>query len=165
MSVALRPFIPADAPRLARLFRDSVETLAEEDYSDSQRAAWSAAADDLAAFAQRLAGALTLVAMQDHKIAGFASLHDGKIDMLYVDPEHARRGVASALVDALEKLGRARGAKTIETDASDTARDFFAARGYQAQQRNTIALEGEWLANTTMKKSLEQNSAPGARLQ
>ena len=37
-------------------------------------------------------------------------------------------------------------------DASDSARDFFAKRGYVAQQRNTVTINGEWLANTTMHK-------------
>ncbi|MGA8171395.1 MAG: GNAT family N-acetyltransferase, partial [Methylocystis sp.] len=51
---ALRPFLPKDAPRLAALFRASVESLAEDFYSDDQRAAWVASADDEAGFAKRL---------------------------------------------------------------------------------------------------------------
>lgn len=153
MTITLRPFLPSDAPALARLFRDSVEILAEDDYTDDQRAAWASAADDLAEFAEKLAAALTLVALRGGALAGFASLADGRIDMLYVDPEHAGAGVATALIDALEKLSLARGAKQLETDASDTARDFFQKRGYQAQSRNTVMRAGEWLANTTMKKT------------
>ena len=34
-------------------------------------------------------------------------------------------------------------------------------RGYVAKQRNTVTLNGEWLANTTMQKALADN-APGA---
>ena len=45
MTISLRPFLPSDAPALARLFRDSVEILAEDDYTDDQRAAWASAAD------------------------------------------------------------------------------------------------------------------------
>jgi putative acetyltransferase len=40
------------------------------------------------------------------------------------------------------------------TDASDSARGFFERRGYVAQQRNTVSVGGEWLANTTMEKRL-----------
>jgi putative acetyltransferase len=32
-------------------------------------------------------------------------------------------------------------------------------RGYETRQRNTVSLNGEWLANTTMQKSLGE--APG----
>ena len=34
------------------------------------------------------------------------------------------------------------------------AREFFAKRGYVMQQRNSISLGDEWLANTTMHKQL-----------
>ena len=94
------------------------------------------------------------VAARDGAKAGFASLAGDRIDMLYVHPEHAGQGVATALVDALERLASARNLPALTTDASDTARDFFAARGYVAMQRNSVSLHGEWLANTTMKKQL-----------
>ena len=161
MSVSLRPFLPADAPALARLFRESVEILAEEEYTDDQRAAWAAASDDVAAFAQKLASSLTLVAIREREIAGFASFNNGHLDLLYVSPDHARAGVATTLVDAIEKLAVARGLKEIETDASDVAHDFFKGRGYVATQRNTVSLNGEWFANTTMKKQLAPAATHG----
>jgi len=155
----LRPLLPTDAPRLADLFRASVEALAAEDYDEDQRSAWAAAADDAEAFAKKLAGALTLVASLDGELAGFASLRENRLfDMLYVHPRAVRRGVGSALADALEKLAAARGASEISVDASDVARDFFAARGYVAYQRNMRELRGEWLGNTTMKKQLESKA-------
>ena len=156
----LRPFLPADAPRLAQLFRASVETLAADDYDEDQRAAWSAAADDETAFEKKLADALTIVALLDGEIAGFASLSENRyFDMLYVHPRAARRGVGSALADAVEKLAAARGTREISVDASDAARDFFAARGYAAYQRNMRELRGEWLGNTTMNKQLDSKAA------
>ena len=66
------------------------------------------------------------------------------------------------LVDALEKLAGARGAKTLTVDASDTAEPLFRKRGYTPKQRNTVTLNGEWLANTTMQKALGGDAAPGA---
>jgi putative acetyltransferase len=74
--------------------------------------------------------------------------------MLYVHPNAAGQGVASALLDALEKLAGARGATKLTVDASDNAQEFFRKRGYAAQQRNTTTINGEWLANTTMQKPL-----------
>jgi putative acetyltransferase len=155
----LRPFLSADAPLLAEIFRESVETLAAEDYDDDQRAAWAAAADDEDAFARRLAADLCIVASLDGQLAGFATLRDGALfDMLYVHPRAARRGVGSALADAVEKLAGARGAREISVDASDAACDFFAARGYVAHQRNMRELRGRWLGNTTMKKTLDEKA-------
>jgi putative acetyltransferase len=63
------------------------------------------------------------------------------------------KGVASTLIDALEKLAGARGATALTVDASDTALEFFMKRGYVATQRNSVPVHDEWLANTTMKKT------------
>jgi putative acetyltransferase len=113
------------------------------------------AADDEAAFGRRLANQLTLIATVAREPAGFASLKGkDRIDMLYVHPRRAGQGVGKALCDALETLAASRDAKTITVDSSDTAQGFFAHRGYTAVQRNLVTIEGEALANVTMKKTL-----------
>ncbi len=161
-SPGLRPYLPADAATLAALFRASVEVLAAEDYDADQREAWASAADDEAAFATRLAGALTIVALVGGEIAGFASLKDNQtFDMLYVRPDLAGQGVGGALAEAIEKLAAARGTKKLTVEAADSARDFFAARGYVAQSRNTVSIAGEWLGNTTMTKELAAPAVGG----
>ena len=110
-AIALRPYLPADARRCAEIFRSSIEELAAEDYNDEQREAWAARADDEPGFAARLGGALTLLAMIDGAVAGFASLKGAdEIDMLFVDPEFARQGVGRTLIDALTRLAEGRGA-------------------------------------------------------
>jgi putative acetyltransferase len=159
---ALRPFLPADTPVLAAIFVASIEGLTGDDYSEAQQEAWSAAADDEAAFGKRLASQLTLVATLEGTPVGFASLKGSDhIDLLYVHPGAVGQGIAATLCDALEKLAGARGAKSLIVDASDNAAEFFVRRGYEAKQRNTISLNGEWLANTTMQKPLGDASNPG----
>ena len=107
-----------------------------------------------AAFAARLAAGLTLVATLEGLPAGFAMLKgQDEIDLLYVAPGVVRHGVATTLIDALEKLAAARGAKKLTVKASDVARSFFSARGYDAQSRNTVPLGEEWLGHTVMMKS------------
>jgi putative acetyltransferase len=152
---ALRPFLPADAPLLAAIFVAAIEELTGDDYSETQQEAWASVADDEAAFGKKLAGGLTLIASLRNSPVGFASLK-GKdhIEMLYVHPSAAGQGVATALCDALEKLAGGRGAKQLTVDASDNAQEFFRKRGYAPQQRNSVTINGEWLANTTMQKTL-----------
>ena len=155
MSVALRPYLATDARRCAIVFRSSIEELAEEDYSEAQCEAWAASADDEAAFAKRLSGDLTLVATEDGDIVGFASLKgDSHIEMLYVDPEFARQGVATTLMDALIKLAGARGAKELTAEVSDTAKPLFDRLGFESQKRNLVLKGEEWLGNTSMRKNL-----------
>jgi putative acetyltransferase len=154
-TLAMRPYLPADAPLVAEIFRASVAELAADDYSEAQRDAWASAADDEAAFAKRLGAQLTLIATLGGAPVGFASLKDSAgIDMLYVHPAATGQGAASMLLDALEKLAAARGAARLTVEASDTAQDFFQRRGYAPMQRNSVSCGGEWLASTTMQKPL-----------
>jgi putative acetyltransferase len=151
----LRPFLSTDAPLLAEIFRASIAELAADDYSAAQQEGWAAAADDEDAFTARLAGELTLVATIEGAPVGFAALKGAdQIDMLYVHPAVAGRGVGAMLCEALEKLAAGRGAGALTADASDNALGFFTHRGFVAERRNTVPRNGEWIANTTVKKQL-----------
>lgn len=158
-AATLRPMLPADVSALASVFRSSIEELAADEYDDAQREVWAGQADDKAAFARTLTGALTLVATLDGTPVGFASLSGpDKIAMLYVHPSHARQGIASLLLDALARLAGARGAVKLSVDASDSARDFFAARDFAATVRNTVSRGEQWLGNTTMTRILKRDT-------
>ncbi len=160
--LGLRPFLSSDTPVLAAIFAASVAELTGDDYSEAQQEAWASAVDDEEKFGKRLAAELTLVATLQNSPVGFAALKGpDHIDMLYVHPSSVGQGVASMLCDALEKLAGGRGAKNLTVDASDNAMEFFLKRGYVAMQRNTVTVNGEWLANTTMQKALADDAAPG----
>src|SRR3981081_3333131 len=125
-TLALRPFLPVDAPLLADIFRSSIEELTGDDYSQAQQDAWASAADDEAAFSEKLSKGLTLVGTLDGSPVGFISLQGpDQIDMLYVHPAMARQGVGAMLYDAVEKLAASRGTSRLTADVSDVARDFF----------------------------------------
>jgi putative acetyltransferase len=159
---ALRPFLAEDTPVLAAIFASAIEELTGDDYSEAQQQAWAGAADDEEKFGQRLASELTLIATLQNSPVGFASLKGADhIDMLYVHPSVIGQGIGAMLCDALEKLAGGRGAKALSVDASDNALEFFAKRGYVAKQRNTVTVNGEWLANTTMQKTLVGGASPG----
>ena len=159
--LAIRPFLPTDAPLLAEIFRASIEELTGEDYNEAQQQAWASLAADEEAFACRLSDGLTLLGTVDGSPVGFASL-TGKerLDMLYIHPAAIGQGVGSMLVDALERLAAARGAGKLTAEVSDSAMDFFRRRGFVPQQRNSVPIAGEWLANTTMQKQLAAKGRP-----
>jgi putative acetyltransferase len=155
--LSLRPFLAADTALVAEIFRASVDELTADDYSDAQREAWVSTADDEGALGTRLSGQLTLLGLMDGSPVGFASLKAGEdVDMLYVHPVAVGHGVGSMLIEALEKLAVGRGARRLTAEVSDSAQDFFKKRGFVPQQRNTVQLGGEWLANTTMEKKLKE---------
>jgi len=154
--IKLRPFLPQDTPLLADIFRAAIEELTEDDYNPAQQEAWASAADDLEAFAVRLGKHLALIATMEGSPVGFISLDaPTSIDLFYVHPAVAGHGVGATLYDAVEKLSAAR----LSVEASDTAREFFAHRGFSSEQRNSVSVGNEWLSNTTMKKKLAGKGA------
>lgn len=162
-ALSFRPCLPKDAETLAALFVESILTLGEDYYSESQLAAWASRVEDTEAFAANLGAMTTILAETEGEIVGFASLKDDKhIEMLYVLPDAARQGIGKALVNVMELLAQKRGAESLSVDASEVAVPLFEKLGYEAQKRNTVMVEDEWLANTTMKKALPKGAPQAA---
>ncbi|HRY06600.1 MAG TPA: GNAT family N-acetyltransferase [Hyphomicrobiaceae bacterium] len=163
-ALPLRPFLLADTPRLQDLYAQAIEELTQDEYDDEQRLAWITRAADAQEFANRLGKNVTILVEQGGEILGFASLAgNSEIDMLYVHPYATGQGVGSALVDALERLAKARGAETLMVEASDTAHEFFSRRGYADVRRNTVPMGEVWLSNTTMMKPLAKSATASSR--
>jgi putative acetyltransferase len=160
---SLRPYLASDFPLLSEIRFAAIEELTVEDYDEAQRRAWASAVDDDEEFAQILEKGLTLVALTGGGPVGFISLQEGGLIDQYVHPAVARTGVATSLIEAIEKLAAARGTAMLAADASDTAKPLFEARGYQATHRNTIEIDGEYLGNTRMTKALAPKAAPDVR--
>src|ERR1700679_1203010 len=137
-AASLRPYLPDDAALCAAIFRAAIEELTADDYDEDQREAWASRSDNVDAFGARLAGALTLVAIVEGGPVGFGSLKGDVIDMLFVDPAVAGRGVGAMLLDALVKLAGARGVKKLTSEVSDTARPTFEKQGFIAERRNLV---------------------------
>lgn len=145
----LRAYRPADCPRMARLFYDTVHTVNAADYTPQQLDAWADGRPDLAAWDRSFRRHCTLLAEEDGTLAGFADMApDGYLDRLYVHREFQRRGVAAALCSALES--QIPGPWT--TYASITARPFFLARGYRMLQARQVERHGVLLTNYWMVK-------------
>jgi putative acetyltransferase len=162
-ALSFRPYLPRDAETLASLFAESVLTLGEDYYSEGQLAAWASRVEDMEAFSASLAGMTTILAETEGETVGFASLKDDKhIEMLYVLPDAARQGIGRALVNVMELLAGKRGTDALSVDASEVAVPLFEKLGYEAQKRNTVMIEDEWLANTTMTKALPKGAPQAA---
>ena len=152
LAVTLRPYRPEDCPALAHLFYETVHTVCAADYTPAQLEAWApGSGPDLAACNASFQAHTTLVAEIRGRLAGFGDLDPaaGYLDRLYVRREFQRRGVASALCDALEQASRAR---PLTTHASRTARPFFEKRGYRVLRSQQVERRGQQLENFVMEK-------------
>ncbi len=153
--VSLRPYLPSDTGQLHRLVKASILETASEDYSQDQCLAWIESFGGQAEFVEKLARNVTLLAICDDEPSGFISLKDNtQIDMLYTAPQFAGKGIATFLCNAIELLAAGRKSSKLIVDASDTAISLFTALKFQPVRRNTVTINGQWLANTTMQKEL-----------
>jgi GNAT superfamily N-acetyltransferase len=81
-----------------------------------------------------LAEGRTQVAEQDGTVVGFATWADAfgtaELEDLFVDPDYRRRGIATALVNRIAEVLRARGAQHLEVTANPHAADFYRTVGF-----------------------------------
>lgn len=147
----IRSCTQADLPAVLDLFRASVHTLCRADYTPAQLSAWAPEDLDEAPWARRLQCQTFLLAEEDGALLGFASLEEDYLDLLYVHPRHAHRGVGTVLCDALERQCTGR---RITVHASLTARPFFAHRGYRTVEPHQVERRGVVLTNYLMEKEL-----------
>ncbi|EAR09934.1 GNAT family N-acetyltransferase [Reinekea blandensis] len=146
-----------DAPTLADIFYRSVHAISDTLYSPEQKKAWAPEPNDDTKYRwqQRIVDQKPFVAVLGDQIAGFVTLEpSGLIDLLFVDPACQQKGVARELYEQVLAEANAFGLTQLSVDASDAARPFFEARGFEAKARQTIERRGVTLNNTHMKIDL-----------
>ncbi len=124
-------------------------------YTPEELAVWAPEALDLGRWAARLARNRTFIAHDGDGVLGFAELSpEGVVDMLYVHKDHQGRGVASALLAALEAEARNAGFDLLTTQASRIARPFFLRRGFTLLAAQRVERGGQRIENFRMEKRL-----------
>ena len=154
-AVHIRPYRKADADATLDVFRAAVHGLAAAHYDERQRAAWAPDDLDAVAWAVRRADADTVVAEVGDRVAGFSDVdRDGYIDMLFVHPDFARRGVASALLRSVLERAREGGATVASANVSLTARPAFEKAGFSVQATERVERNGVLLDRFRMSRPL-----------
>lgn len=148
----LAPFQTAlDATGTLEVFLRAIRETASADYTPEQIAAWAPIDIDPAEWQDRRATSRTCVARDGGRVIGFTDVDDsGYIDMLFVEPEHARRGVASALMGWVFEVAARQETRVLTTHASITARPFFESRGFRVENEQHPVLRGVVMTNFLM---------------
>jgi putative acetyltransferase len=156
--VRVRPYQEGDAGPTLAVYERAVHQTAASDYGPEQLAAWAPLGRDAAGradWARRREAAQTVVAVEGGRIAGFSDLVDDTLlDMLFVDPSFARRGVGSLLIETVVALAKAADAPYLETHASVTARPVFERHGFVLLARQSPVIRGVKLTNFRMRRPL-----------
>ncbi len=143
-TVTLRPYAEADADALALIYRKGVERLAPRAYRPEQVAAWLSITPQPADLHRIYTdGRHAIVATGPNGAPiGFADLAaNGHIRFLYVDPDHAGRGVGRAMIASLLDHARTLTVASVFSDVSEVARPVFERAGFRciARQEHDIA--------------------------
>lgn len=157
----IRPYRPADAIGLARLFHRAVHEGASQHYTEEQRAAWSPEPPTSEGWRARVEEAETIVAERDGAHLGFMTLDmdTGYLDFAYVAPEAMGRGVAASLYAVIEGRARVKGHVRLETEASLLAEPFFHRHGWRLVRRQMVERGGVEIPNALMEKRLVRRFA------
>ena len=153
----VRRFHAFDSACLSGIYRTAVAKLAVRYYSSRQVSAWLSIAPqpvEIAAIYNNVPTALVCekagqpVAFSDHDHAGY-------MRFLYCHPDHARRGIATRLLDAIEASASKAGLAHLSSDASEAALPFFEKHGFEVMRRQTRLVGGVEIHNYRVEKSLQ----------
>ena len=137
------------------MFRRSIRTLASQDYLPEQIEAWANPQIDLADWAGQRRARQTQVAESGGCVVGFTDVDsDGYVDMLYVDPDFARKGVGAALLDWARITAERLGASELTANVSLTARPVFEARGFAVVNEQRPTRRGVPMTNLRMRRTV-----------
>jgi putative acetyltransferase len=151
--IVVRPYQASDLDGVIDVFLRSVRDIASADYNPKQIDAWAQVNRDEWAIARM--NRPTWVAMAGDQIAGFIDLQvNGLIDMLFVNPDHARRGVATAMLARVEAEAGEAGVPVLHTYASITAHSFFEKCGFTMLLARNVTVRGERFIQCVMEKLL-----------
>ena len=143
-------FRPEDLPKMAELFYETVHTVNAADYPPEALDAWADGKPPLEQWEASFRAHETLLAWEGERLLGFADMDSsGYLDRLYVNVTAQRRGVATALLKALEARVPT---DRYTTHASITAVPFFQARGFRVVRQQQVERHGVKMVNFVREK-------------
>lgn len=151
----VRRYRPGEETALWILLYNTVRKVNIRDYSQRQVEAWVPDGWDMGAWARRLEKTNPYVADRNGHLIGFAELEPtGRIDCFYCHWQWQRKGVGTALLDAVEREASARGVSRIHCEASITAKGFFIRNGFRLEEERTVSRRGERFVHFHLAKRL-----------
>ncbi len=139
--VVIRRYDHECIDELIKLYKDTIYTTAEDDYSQEELAAWADVDRDR--FVRIFAKQDAYIAYLGEKIVGYITFEDGLIDLLYVDKDHTKTGIGKKLVMYILDHYPA----PIEVYASNTALPLFRHLGFTYLNKNIVNKNGIRIIN------------------
>lgn len=148
----------SDMTEFQKLFVDTIVEICKTDYDNKQIEAWISDTKNNTngkLWQDILTKQFVLVAQQDNKIVGFATLENGNyIDLFYVHKDYQRQGIANKLYIDIETEVKRQGRTILTADVSKTARPFFEKQNFLVVKEQVVSRKNVNLINYKMTKCL-----------
>jgi len=162
----IRAYSDDDLEAIVSCFGESVRVIGARYYAPDQIAAWAPDSPDMEGWANRLRSGGVFVADADGAIAGFVRVEDnGFVDLLYVHPNHERRGVGRELLEVACSWAASQGAHRLESEVSIAARPLFEVVGFRVEGEQSVEHRGIRFLTFRMARNAgaRQDHAPDRR--
>lgn len=137
----------SDAVELKELFQNTVLVINRRDYSQAEVEDWASCGDDLSNIEEMIKTHYFIVAVnQQSQIVGFSSItSQGYLHSMFVHKDFQGEGIATMLLEEIERYAITAGITRITSEVSLTARPFFEKKGYvvekeQKRKANQLSL-------------------------
>ena len=152
----LREATPGDVEAIRTVHQAAITGLGPDAYDNQQVDAWARGIESADYAAIESVDYDFLVAEDGDDVVGFGSVRyespddyeanvDAEVTAVYVNPEVARKGVGSTLLEALQARARDQGVRTLGLSSSLNAVPFYEAHGYERVRESTHEFSSEEL--------------------
>lgn len=144
-----------DLPEMQKLFVETIKAVCAKDYDEFQIKVWISGANNFQRWIDIMNQQLVFIAELNEKIVGFSTLKNYEyIDLLYVDKDYQKQGVALNLFNVMEKIVMQNKRTEMTSDVSITAKPFFEKMGFKTIEKQTVIRDNIGLVNYKMVKRL-----------
>ena len=140
--ITIRIALNTDIEEIQSLYRNTVLVINRRDYSQAEVEDWASCGDDPSKIEGMIKTHYFIVAVnRQSEIVGF------------IHKDFQGKGVATLLLNEIERYAVAAGITRITSEVSITARPFFEKRGYiveveQKRRANQLSLTNYWMAKS-----------------
>lgn len=159
--ITIRIALNTDIEEIQSLYRNTVLVINRRDYSQAEVEDWASCGDDLSKIEDMIKTHYFIVAVnRQSEIVGFSSITpQGYLHSMFVHKDFQGKGIATMLLEEIERYAITAGIVQITSEVSLTARPFFEKKGYvvegeQKRKANQLSLTNFRMAREVAKIKL-----------
>lgn len=157
--VTVRMFEERDADAVAEIQRETIRKINSRDYRDEIIEIWSQKDPKDYKNWKKIESVFQVVAEVDDKVIGWGclNLEENEIKAVYVDPDYLGNGIGTKMIAKIEKKAKDEGLEKLKCFSTETALDFYKAKGYQVEKETKFPMGDYAMDSYLMVKNLEKN--------